>query len=217
MGSVSANHQPHDYEDAQREEVLSLVPRGVSRVLDVGCHRGAFGKALKDREGCEVWGVEPIQDTAEVARQRLDRVLVGMIEQVMPELPPASFDLITFNDALEHMAWPDEVLRSCKPLLAPEGAVLASIPNIRFWPAMMEIVKNADFPYADSGIFDRTHLRFFTKRSIPRLFDQAGYRIEALQGINLMEGWKLKALNAATRGRFDDCRYLQFGVLARPL
>jgi 2-polyprenyl-3-methyl-5-hydroxy-6-metoxy-1,4-benzoquinol methylase len=202
------------YLDNPRPEVLRHVPAEARRVLDVGCWRGAFGAALRER-GAEVWGVEQVGEAADVARERLDRVETGTLEAVMPDLPSGTFDLITFNDVLEHLAWPQDVLRDCARLLAPGGRVLAAIPNIRHWPALMEIVNQGDFPYAESGVFDRTHLRFFTRKSIPRLFEEAGYEVEALHPENAMEGRKLKLLNLITRGKFEDCKYLHFVVLAR--
>jgi len=172
--------------------------------------------ACKERTGCEVWGIEQVPEIGALAEKRLDRTFIGDAVQIVPTLPKASFDLISFTDVLEHLAEPADMLRSIKPLLAPGGKILASLPNIRYWDALLEIVRDKDFPYRDSGIFDRTHLRFFTKKSIPRLFEDASYEIERLQGINPTPSRKLRALNLLTLNHWEDCRYLQFAVIAGP-
>lgn len=123
---------------------------------------------------------------------------------------------MTFTDVLEHLAWPHKALEMVAPLLTPRGRVLASIPNIRCWVEFRKLVLGGDFPTEDAGIFDRTHLRFFTKKSIPRLFDQASFDIERIEGINEHYSRFLRIANLVSRGRLDDARFLQFAVLARP-
>jgi 2-polyprenyl-3-methyl-5-hydroxy-6-metoxy-1,4-benzoquinol methylase len=199
-----------------RPDVMPFVPRGVNRVLDVGCGAGAFGEAIREELGATVWGIEIVPEMAQLASERLDRVFVGDAIERFAEIPDAAFDLVTFNDALEHMADPWAVLVATRRLLAPEGRVLASLPNIRYWDALLEITRNADFPYQDFGIFDRTHLRFFTHKSMRRLFEESGYVVERQEGINPTPSRKLRMLNLLTRGRHDDCRFLQFVLLARP-
>ncbi len=153
---------------------------------------------------------------AEIARSRVDHVSTGDCIVEIPKLPEATFDLVTFTDVLEHLVEPAEALRLTKRVLAPGGRVIASIPNIRFWHALMSITRGRDFPYQDSGIFDRTHLRFFTAKSIPRLFEDAGYKIERIEGINPTPSRKFRLMNALLFNYYEDCRYLQYGVVATP-
>jgi 2-polyprenyl-3-methyl-5-hydroxy-6-metoxy-1,4-benzoquinol methylase len=199
-----------------RDDVMPFFPSDVKRLLDVGCGAGAFGEAVKASKGCDVWGIELVPEMGELARERLDKVMIGDACTLLEELPHGHFDLITFNDALEHMAEPWEILAKVKPLLSPRGKLLVSLPNIRYWDALLEVGFGGDFPYQDFGIFDRTHLRFFTKKSIRRLFEESGYRVERLEGINPTPSRKLKMVNLVTGNRFEDCRYLQFVTLASP-
>lgn len=206
-----------EYYTNPRSDVLPFVPDGLGRVLDVGCASGLFGASLKPAKAKEVWGIELNEEVAQHAKPRLDRLLVGDALALLPSLPDASFDAITFTDVLEHLAWPEEALRAAAPKLAPGGVVIASLPNIRHWNALWEIVMDGEFRYREEGIFDRTHLRFFTKKSIPDLFARAGYRIERLEGINPNPGRKFALLNALFLNKFADGRFLQYVVVARPV
>lgn len=197
-----------------RLELVRRVPTGVRRVLDVGCAAGTFGAMVRSDHGAEVWGIELNPEIAPYAAERLDRVYAGDAAALLPHLPEATFDLVTFNDVLEHLAWPWDALKATRRLLAPGGRVLASLPNLRLWKPLMRIVKDGDFPYEPSHTFDRTHLRWFTQKSIPRLFTESGYRVLSLEGIEAQYSRSLRVVNLFTRNRFDDCRYLQFAVLA---
>lgn len=94
--------------------------------------------------------------------------------------------------------------------------MVASLPNLRYWEALAHIVWEGDFRYREEGIFDRTHLRFFTKKSIPRLFEEADFSVVSLQGVNANYGRKVKLLNLLTGNRFEDSKYWQFVVVAKP-
>jgi 2-polyprenyl-3-methyl-5-hydroxy-6-metoxy-1,4-benzoquinol methylase len=206
------------YINDERREVLELVPRDAAVVLDVGCYRGAFGRGLKRRQRCEVWGIEPNEEAAEAARKyELDNVINASIEDSVDELPPQFFDLITFNDVLEHLVSPEDALRAVARCIKPSGLVQASLPNIRYWQALQSILLEADFPQEDQGIFDRTHLRFFTKKSMLDLFKRSGYEIQAVTGINPYPIRFLTIANLLSRNRFEDCKYLQFVVHAKPV
>lgn len=199
-----------------RTEILPYVPEGVERLLDIGCGVGAFGSSVKAARKCEVWGIELVPHVAQLAESKLDRVFAGDVVQRVPELPDASFDVVTCLDVLEHLAWPDQLLRSLTRVLKPGGRVVASLPNIRYWPNLRELVQNGNFSYVDSGILDRTHLRFYTRNSIPELFAAAKYRVVSIEGLFPYSARTLKIANLLGRGRFSDCAYLQYAVVAEP-
>ena len=200
-----------------RPEMMRFVPASVHRVVEVGCAEGAFATAVKDRTGAEVWGIEFNPNAAEQARTVVDRVLVGDADGQIAELPDAYFDAIICNDVLEHLVNPVATLRTLKRKLRPEGVVIASIPNIRFAPALSKIVFRKDFPQDDEGIFDRTHLRFFTRKSIVRLFDTAGFTLQRMKGINAHWGPLAALLTLLSLGYFADGFYLQYACVASPL
>lgn len=199
-----------------REDLLPLIPDGIKRTLDVGCASGAFGEMLKARFGVEAWGIEEVAEVAELAKPRLDHVLAGDAVERLNELPKGHFDLISFNDVLEHMAWPDRALEAARDLLSPSGVIVASIPNLRYWHNLYHLIAEGDFRYEDSGIRDRTHLRFYTKKSAVRLFGEAGFRVDRIEELHKTRSKPLRILCILTGGKFLDCYPLQFGIVARP-
>src|ERR1051325_5489453 len=106
---------------------------------------------------------------AEEAAQKLDRVLCAPFDERLA-LPEGAFDCIFCNDVLEHLADPYSALRYCRRLLTPEGVLIASIPNIRYFPVLFQLLVKKNWQYEDHGVMDRTHLRFFTKNSILATF-----------------------------------------------
>jgi len=134
------------------------------------------------------------------------------------------FDCIVFNDVLEHMIFPEQALQYAKSLLAEGGVVVASIPNIRSLVTLFRLLFRAQWEYTDSGVLDKTHLRFFTKSSIVDMFEREGYALEEICGINLQRDcvsgrlWAAYAVaNALSLGKFTDLRFLQFAVVAKPV
>jgi 2-polyprenyl-3-methyl-5-hydroxy-6-metoxy-1,4-benzoquinol methylase len=208
--------KPEGYYAQARPEMLPFIPRDAKRILDVGCGEGGFACTLKQRLGAEVWGIEYVPAAAEVAGQRLDRVLVGDVMQQLEQLPDRYFDCITFTDVLEHLVDPYQVLLALKQKLSFRGVIVTSIPNVRFFRTLFNLVVRGDWRYEDFGILDKTHLRFFTKKSIKSMFESLGYRVIELKGINPVLSWKVTLFNLATLGAFSDTRYLQFCCVGAP-
>ena len=207
----------HGYYSNHRRDMQCVVPDGLHRVLDVGCGGGNFGRGLlASGKASEMWGIELNAEAAEHARGAFTRVDQGDAIERLGAMPEAHFDAITFTDVLEHLAWPDEALRQTHRLLKPGGVVVASLPNIRYLPALRDIALRREFRYTDEGIFDRTHLRFFTASTIPDWFERGGLKIDRMEGINPLTGWRFMWLNRLTLGWFDDCRWLQYAIVARP-
>lgn len=200
-----------------RHEMVPFLPERYTRVLEVGCGEGAFMPLLTQR--CERWGVEMDAASAQRAATLMDRVLVGRFENVCGALPPAYFDLVVCNDVIEHMADPDGFLSSVKQCMAPGGCIVASIPNMRHWEVLWQLLVRRDWRYVREGIMDRTHLRFFTETSIHRLFTDAGFTIERSTGINGVfdpaRRFVFGVVSALTLGAWADTQYRQFAVRAR--
>jgi SAM-dependent methyltransferase len=121
---------------------------------------------------------------AEEAAVHLDQVVCGDIETMELSWDDASFDVVICGDVLEHLADPWRALRRLSALLAPDGVVIASIPNIQNYRVIRGLLRGR-WDYRERGLLDFGHLRFFTWRSIVQLFDQAGLEIiEARAGWN---------------------------------
>jgi len=212
-----ATSKHYTYPHTARQNMCQFVPLGAEKVVDIGCNTGAFGESLKAGRAIEVWGIEPNPNAAEKASHLLDRVINAPFDADVA-LPDAAFDAVIFNDVLEHLADPWEALRIAARKLQPGGCVVASIPNLRQIDNLIHILRDGDFRYEPLGIRDRTHLRFFTRKSAVRLFEESGYRVERLQGIN--EDWwtpsPLRRLAFRIFGKYlEDTKYTQFAVVAR--
>lgn len=203
------------YYSETRPEMLAFVPGSARRVLDVGCGEGGFGARVREARGAAVWGIEPNPDAARKAGEKLDRVLVGCFEEA--DLGNELFDCIVFNDVLEHMVDPWAALRRARNHLAATGTVVASLPNLTHFNLLWDLVVREEWRYEKSGILDVTHLRFFTRKGMVRLFSGSGYTVLRIEGINPQtQGRKFRWLNTLFLKRLDRMRYLQFAVVASP-
>jgi methionine biosynthesis protein MetW len=148
--------------------ILESVPDG-SRVLDVGCAEGYLMTALRER-GCDVVGME----ASEAAAAEADgEVVVGDVEDpAVRERVQGGFDVAVFGDVLEHLRDPLDVLR-----WAPADRVVVSLPNIAHWTARRALARGR-WPREDHGLFDRTHLHFFTRTTARELVERAGFAVE---------------------------------------
>ena len=194
-----------------------FVPQSARTILEVGCGAGAFLRLL-ERDDRELWGVELNESEARQAEAYCHRVLVGDIMQLLAELPEKHFDCIVFNDVLEHLAWPCKVLEKVRSLLSDDGVVVASIPNIRYIDTFVkEMLWQKDFRYRpEGGILDETHFRFFTSKSMCRMFRSCGYEIVRHEGVRPCKSWKEKLLITCSMGLLSDCRYHCYATVARP-
>jgi len=211
-----------EYFECPRREMLEYVPSLCRRVLDVGCGTGSFGASLRKRTGCEVWGVESHARSIPKAEENLDKVLHGYFGTEL-DLPSGYFDCIVFNDVLEHMAEPASALALARALLSSGSCVVASIPNIRHFPTVWKLVVGGEWEYKEFGILDETHLRFFTRLSIRRLFQEAGFTIQRIDGISSFHCllpddpslWRRYYLFSwLPIPSIKDMRYQQFAIVA---
>ena len=165
------------YFDYLNTALLELVGSGHT-VLDVGCGAGAMGEAM-ERLGNKVTGVDLDEQAIVVAGGRMSRALVGDVTDVdaVARSAGTGFDRIVFADVLEHLPDPAPVLARYRALLAPGGRLLISLPNVAAWTVRLSLLCGR-FEYAESGILDRTHLRFFTRGSARRMIEEAGYTVE---------------------------------------
>lgn len=159
--------------------LLELMPLGVQLLVEVGCAEGGLGERYKQRNSqCRYIGIERFAPAAEVARTRLDRVLVADVEQLPDEGLDfkGQVDCLVYSDVLEHLVDPWRVLRQHSGWLREGGYLVASIPNVGHLQVILGLVAG-QWEYAAEGLLDRTHLRYFTYQSLPQLLAQAGLAI----------------------------------------
>ena len=112
----------------------------------------------------EYWGVEPHNEVAKFAANKLDKVIVGKIRTVFDDLPNNYFDLLICNDVLEHLEDENWFLANIKQKMKIGSIIIGSIPNIRYISVLLKLLIWRDLEYTDSGVLDKTHFRFFTKK-----------------------------------------------------
>jgi methionine biosynthesis protein MetW len=163
-----------------RRDILRVLPDSPGRVLDVGCATGELGAYLRNERGAEAWGIETDPAMADVARPRLNGVWVADLnaDSLADLAGEKRFDVIVFGDILEHLIDPWRVLREGAALLRPDGCIITSIPNVGHVSTLWSLAVRGRWPYRERGIHDRTHLRFFTRRNLLELFEQAGLSVE---------------------------------------
>jgi len=160
-------------------KVFAWIESGQT-VLEIGCASGVQTRHLKESLGCHVTGMEIDPVTAESARPYCEELIVESIEKIdlTEVLGVTRFDFITFIDVLEHLYDPAGALKKVRPFLSPNGHLIASIPNIAHAAIVWELA-HGRFDYQKYGLLDDTHIRFFTKKNIARVFADAGYEIVA--------------------------------------
>ena len=182
--------------------LLDLITAEPRRVLDVGCYCGATGESIKQRwPGAKVTGIEPLTEAAREAGKRIDRVINKTVEAAFEDagFAPGSFDAILFADVLEHLYNPWAALERARDLLADDGFVFASIPNVRNL-GLIEKLVNGHWTYEGSGLLDITHIRFFTLAEAHDLFAQTGFRVvQVSHGVDpaLAPLWNVETENDA--------------------
>lgn len=205
--------KPKGYYDNIRHEMLKYLPLKPQKIIDIGCGNGAFAEVLKNETGAEVWGIEYMAREATVAKDKLHKVYSGRCEDHIDSLPDNYFDVIYFNDVLEHLVDPYAVLGQIKSKLASNGVLISSIPNVRYHNTFMRVLVQKDWKYEDFGVMDRTHLRFFTKKSIRRMYEDLGYSILVHEGINRSKSIKPYLYNIPLLFTQLDIRYPQYGTV----
>ncbi|MCE2740283.1 MAG: class I SAM-dependent methyltransferase [Sphingobacteriales bacterium] len=213
---MNYDNKPTGYYKAYRKEMLDFLPANAKTVLDIGCGNGALSAVLKEKYTIETWGIELMESEAEQAKEIMHKVYVGACENLIPQLPDAYFDAIYLNDVLEHLSNPNEVLKMLKPKLKETGVIISSIPNIRYHKAIIEIIFKKDFKYSESGILDFTHLRFFTSKSIQRMYTELGFEIISHKGINKSKSIKPYLYNLPMLFTAMDIFYPQFATVSKP-
>lgn len=163
------------YYERSRDDVLDLLPRPLGRVLDVGCGAGASAEAARARGATSVVGIELVEEQAAKARQHMDAVHAGAIEDVLPTLR-GSFDTILCLDVLEHLVDPYSILEGVRSLAATAGHLQVSVPNARQKNLAWDLMIRGSFNYTDTGHRDWTHLRWFTRSDLKLALSVAGWQ-----------------------------------------
>jgi 2-polyprenyl-3-methyl-5-hydroxy-6-metoxy-1,4-benzoquinol methylase len=208
--------KPPGYYDGPREDMLKYIPQGIKTSLEIGCGSGEFSSLVKQQFNAKTWAIEINEEVAQKAAQKLDNVVIGDAIESLDKMPDGLFDCVILFDVLEHLNDPESLLSALKTKLTANGVIVASIPNIRYYRVLMQLVMHGNWDYKNQGVLDRTHLRFYTQKSIVKMFDRLNYEILRMEGIHPTSSRNYKLLNIILFNSLADLRYKQFAVVARP-
>lgn len=211
-----------DYYSNTRWDIIKLIPRGDHRILEIGCGQGDTGEALKQQgKTIEVVGIEKEPAIAKAARTKLDEVICTDVETAELPFSEDHFDYVIAADVLEHLIDPWMLVDKIRRHLKRGGHLIASIPNIRNWRTIIDLFFKGQWTYRPDGLLDDTHLRFFTKKSILKLFQSRHFEVDYI-----VPNFKLpmkkqrnitSIINSLTLHLLEDFLTFQYIIIARKL
>lgn len=210
----------YQYPNSARTELIEFLPKQYQTVLEIGCGTGGFKQSLN--HDIEIWGVEPNELASQHAELKGYKVVTGYYNDVESQCPDHYFDLIICNDVIEHMVVHEKILMDIQKKMKPNATLVGSIPNIKHYLVLFELLFKRDWNYKETGVLDKTHLRFLTEKSLKRTFEECGFTVEKFVGINGIKYWfTLKSIFKflffhLSFGLFKDTKYQQFAFSIKP-
>lgn len=160
-------------------DLIDIMPLNAKRVIDIGCGDGKIAKEYHIRATPDYYmGVEVLPEDVEVARLFCSECILGNIEEfsALEWSALSNYDLWVFGDVLEHLYDPWEILKKVRKSIATGGEIICCIPNSQHW-SLQARLSMGDWRYEKKGLLDRTHIRFFTKKTIVEMLEGAGFEV----------------------------------------
>ena len=165
--------------DSHNPDLLRLIPDHSVNLIEIGCSSGALAREFKKiNPVCSYYGIDIDPEYVELARRFCDQTATLNIDEADEKFFKINGDrdCWIFGDTLEHLKDPWRVLKLIRANMPTDGSIVACIPNAQHWSILARL-SVGDFRYEDSGLLDRTHLRWFTRQTIIEMFDGAGFTI----------------------------------------
>jgi glycosyltransferase involved in cell wall biosynthesis len=220
--SLGPEYQLKESPDSSHGRIAALLgSRPPSTILDLGCSSGLLSARLRDA-GHRVTGVDVVETPG--VRGRMDRFLVADLDAGIPSEAGSGYDLVLAADVLEHLREPERLLRDARRALRPGGSMVACVPNIGHWYPRFRTLLGR-FDYDQRGPLDRGHLRFFTRRSVKRMFQREGFAVRRVEpvglpldavGIEARRGRWLRALDSLALSLWPTMFGYQFILEVQP-
>lgn len=214
MQSQNYDLKTTNYFTGVRSDYIFEMPNNPEAcILEVGCGTGDTGAKAISEGKCRLYcGIEISTKAAKKAREQLHQIVVGDVES--EELPwkENTFDVLIISEVLEHLVDPWAVLRKLKPLLKQGALVFASSPNVAHYKVINSLIRG-DWSLADSGVMDRTHLRWFTPDTYKKMFESSGYLVTHLAPVGDL-GLKARVINTITFGKLKHLLWRQIDLRA---
>lgn len=206
--------KPEKYFVEWRKEIVPLIKEPVTTLLDLGCGAGETSFELKKLGlAKKVTGIEAFQGAAAIARTKLDHIVEVDIDKLDWNSLGGPFDMILALDILEHLVDPWTTIIHATQILKPGGCIVTSIPNIQHYSVVFPLLFMGDWRYAEEGLLDSTHLRFFTYKTAIQLMTSTGLKVDAVEYNGMKKGSLTYWVNKFTFGLFRN--FFIFQVLIR--
>lgn len=201
------------YGQNDNEEVLRGLGAISGRLLDVGCGEGSWAPRLRQAGARELVALDPSPAAIARASERYDTAIVGTLEGTeLAELGGGRFDVVIVADVLEHLVDPWRALRILRDWAEPDAMLAVSVPNLRFYRLLGNLVVRGEFEYERWGVRDWTHLRWFTRRSLARMLIASGWRPQRWVASRSLKG---RVLARISEPLANDLLRQQLTVIAR--
>ena len=209
-------HEPHvfskndQYYQGVRTDLIELAPSINGAVFEIGCAEGNTLEYLRSKFNCTVAGVDYCDSAVNTAQAKgLNVRKCDLNKEPLPFLE-TEFDYILVGDVLEHLYDPWQILKDLSLRLKDNGRLLISIPNVKHYYILRDLILKDQWEYQESGLLDITHVRFFTLTSIKKLIEESGLEIDNLK-YSFSSSPKMRWLNKFLFGKLDS--YLAFHIL----
>jgi 2-polyprenyl-3-methyl-5-hydroxy-6-metoxy-1,4-benzoquinol methylase len=213
-------NKTQDYFSSARLDLIRFIPANQNnKVLELGAGGGDTLVKIKEMQlASEVVGIELFDmPNSNQKHPSIDKLIIGNIEEIQPDLPENYFDVIICGDVLEHLIDPWLTVNKITRFLKKDGIIIISAPNLREFRTLSKIIFHGDFSYMDAGIMDKTHLRFFCKKNLIELLSIPELKvIKVASNIDSYPATtKTKIFNLLTFNLLHDFFVTQFYVIAR--
>lgn len=204
-----------------RIDLLNLIPKEkkMGSLLEIGAGSGdTLLYAKNNRFADKIYGVELCEiENSNQDSNEFEKFIIGNIEEIELDFDEDSFDAVICGDVLEHLINPYETVSKLKKYMKKDAIFIASIPNIRYWRVLKEIIFEGDFKYVEAGILDKTHLRFFCKKNMKKLFLDNGFDIINVVSNVYLNGGKTEIFNKITLKKIEEFLATQYHIVSKKI
>jgi 2-polyprenyl-3-methyl-5-hydroxy-6-metoxy-1,4-benzoquinol methylase len=197
-----------------RKDIVDQIEGKNLNILEVGAAKCDTLVYLKEAKIANfVMGVDIMKfSNSNQENPIIDKLIIDQIENINFDQFESTFDYIILGDVLEHLYDPWQILNVLKNTLKPKGKIIISLPNIRFLQSFYRIIIKGTFKYDESGLFDKTHIRFFCKSDLKKMVNEAGFSIKKIDSILEYDKnfKKLSVFNKCTFRLFEEFLTLQY-------
>lgn len=177
-------------------------------VLEVGCGLGeTLNEIINRYPNANVMGIELMSQIVDIGKNNRN-IIQGNIENMELDDIQERFDYIIFGDVLEHLVNPYDVLQKMKKLLKSEGSIITSLPNVMHYTVVQDLLEGK-WDYKESGILDKTHLRFFTLNSAMKMFYELGFHVIKRSAV-IIKDEKFTPLFSSIYETLEDDKKVEF-------